>query len=106
DTDSAKEQRVVVMDSVAAQAGNIVWSPDGSFFLLTVADDPCSANWTHSIFRVDLANTAVTPLVEEDPRQFTILEWPNPEQAEVRLQDKDGNIWRLDVNSGELAQEK
>ncbi len=109
DAATGKEQSVAVATAAAdAQSGNIFWSPDGSFFLLAVAHNPCSANWTHSIVRVTVARgglTAVT-LIEKDARQFTILEWLGAAQGEVRLQAKDGSAWLLDVNSGELTQEE
>ncbi len=109
DAATGKEQSVAVTTAAAdAQSGNILWSPDGSFFLLAVAHNPCSADWTHSIVRVDVTRgglTAVT-LIEEDERQFTILEWLDAAQGAARLKDKDGSVWLLDVNSGELAQEE
>ena len=109
DVASYKEQGVVVAESASnIQSGNIVWSPDGATFLLTVADDACGPNWTHSIVRVDVGDeglTAVT-LIEKDARQFTILDWSDSGQTEVRLLDKDGNTWWLAANSGKVTQEK
>ena len=109
DAGTDKEQSVAVTTGAGdAQSGNILWSPDGSFFLLAVAHNPCSADWTHSIVRVDVAGSGLTavPLIEEDFRQFTMLDWSDTAQDTVHLKDKDGNTWLLDVNSGELIQEK
>lgn len=109
DVASYNEQSVVVVESaINAQSGNIIWSPDGTRFLLTVAHDACSQNWTHSIVQVDVGDYGLTTvtLIEKDERQFTILDWPSPAQAEVLLMDKDGNTWRLEINSGKLTQER
>ena len=94
-------------DPIETQVGNIIWSADGSQLLVTAAYEPCRANWTHSIFRVDLAGgTAVTLLVEKDARQFVMQDWSDPAQTELRLADKEGLFWRLDAKSGALTQEK
>ena len=105
DVASGNERSILVPQTNNAQAGNFLWSPDGSQLLLTVAHELCSANWTHSLVRVDaVAGTAVT-LIENDPHQFTILEWADNSGATVRLTDKDGSTWLLDVNSGNLTAE-
>jgi hypothetical protein len=97
------DSSVAVAEGSDVQAGNIVWSPDSTQFLLTVAHAPCNADWTHSIVRVNAANLTAVTLIEEDARQFTTLEWTD--ETTVWLQDKDGNAWLLDVASGDLTAE-
>ena len=102
--ENSDERSVVVVDNLtSAQAGSLVWSPDGSYFLFTIAHEPCSPNWTHSIVRVDITEvglTAVT-LIEKDNRQFTTLNWLDSQQTAVQLQDKEGRQWQMDTTSGE-----
>jgi hypothetical protein len=87
------------------QAGNIVWSPDGQAFMLTLAAQPCDpANWTQSIARVDVATLSPTILIRDDKRLFVTTEWP--EVDTVELTDKDGDLWTLEVTSGELEKKK
>ena len=109
DVATGKEQSVAVTTGTGdAQSGNILWSPDGSFFLLVVAHNPCSADRTHSIVRVDVMRNGLTAVtfIEQNDRQFAILDWPDPAQAQVRLKDKDGNTWLLAADSGQLTPEE
>lgn len=108
DAAAANEQSVAVTTGdEAAQSGNILWSPDGAFFLLTVAHNPCRPDWTHSIVRVNVTGDGLTAvsLIEEDERRFTITEWADAQAETVRLQDKDDNSWLLDINSGRTTAE-
>ena len=106
DIATGNEQSVVVADTGPdGQSGNIVWSPDGAQLLLTVAHDPCSPNSTHSIIRLNVAGVTAVTLIEKDARQFTIMEWPDPEEATARLKDKEGQTWLLDLDSGDLIAE-
>jgi Tol biopolymer transport system component len=106
DIATGNEQSVAVADTGPdAQSGNIVWSPDGTQLLLTVAHDPCGSNWTHSIIRLNVAAVTAVTLIEKDARQFTIMEWPNAEGTTARLTDKAGQIWLLDLDSGDLTAE-
>lgn len=108
DLATAEEQSVTIAGPVAsAQAGSFLWSPDGTFFLLTVAQEPCSADWAHAIVRVDVAAGALTAvtLVDADARLFTTQGWADVAGAEARLRDKDGGFWILDAASGGLAPE-
>jgi Tol biopolymer transport system component len=81
--------------------GNIVWSPDGQDLLLTLSADTCLPGWAHTIVRVNTTSMTPTVLIENDQRQFTIIEWTEPERA--LLQDKDGRSWWLDTTTGEVT---
>jgi WD40-like Beta Propeller Repeat len=88
-----------------SQAGNIVWSPDGNAFMLTVATHPCNLeSWTHSIVRVDCAALSQKVLILEDKRLFITVEWPKAEQ--VLLKDKEGNSWWMDATTGQVVATK
>ena len=92
----------VVEDSVALQGGAIVWSADGNQLALTVAHDPCSQNWTHSIIQVDIVTLTAVSLLDKDDHRFITLAWPAPDQ--LLLQDMaEQSTWQLDLTSGELS---
>lgn len=88
------------------QPGNILWSPDGTQIFLAVAYNDCSPTAAHSILRIDGETMAATTLIEKDDRLFFILDMPDLEQNELRLSDKDGQTWRLDIVSGKLTQQQ
>jgi hypothetical protein len=84
---------------------HMVWSPDGSALMLTLSIDPCTGPITKSvdaqstsIVRVDASTLAWTVLIEEDPRLFISLDWAST--GVVTLQDKDGNPWQMDPQTG------
>ncbi|NJN54344.1 MAG: hypothetical protein HC804_06030 [Anaerolineae bacterium] len=101
------EQSVVISElGEYAQTGQIFWSADGQTAVLSLTYNACNPDETSSIVRINLAEMSATTLIAKDVRRFFISEWPDPTQPEIRLIDKDGNFWWLDVNSGELAQEE
>ncbi|MCB8945356.1 MAG: hypothetical protein H6658_16535 [Ardenticatenaceae bacterium] len=102
---SGQADSVVAAETADGQAGNILWSPDNGRFLFTIAHNPCSDDWTHSIVRVDAADITAVTLIANDPRRFTILEWADSTGTTVRLQDDGGNTWLLNVDSGDLTAE-
>jgi hypothetical protein len=77
------------------QAGGIVWSPDGSRLALTIAHEPCSESWTHSIVVVDLDTGRLTTLLDKDPRQYVSEAWLEADR--LRLSGPEGEI-TLDVS--------
>lgn len=88
------------------QSGEIFWSADGRTVVLTFASNACSPSRSSSIVRIDTETVAATTLIEKDDAHFFfIYDWPEPNRPEIRLIDKDDNIWRLNVNSGALVQE-
>jgi hypothetical protein len=86
----------------AVQAGNIIWGPEGTSLLLTVAFNPCQEGaWMQSIVRIDLAPVRKTILVDRDARRLDTVSWSDP--ARARLHDAAGNDWWLDVTTGEVT---
>jgi Tol biopolymer transport system component len=88
------------------QMSEIFWSGDGKTAVLTLIHGACSPRQTSSIVRINIEDMTTTTLITDDERFFRILDWPNPDQAEIPLADKDGTNYRLEINSGELAQEE
>jgi hypothetical protein len=94
-------------------AGNILWSPDGNAFALTLAINPCTGAygvsktvWAESttILWVDAKTLQQKALVKEDPRLFITSEWNEP--ARINITDGEANsLWYLDVNTGEIIRE-
>jgi hypothetical protein len=90
--------------ATSAAAGAMVWSPDGSTLLLTVALQPCFPQQVHTIVRVDVGTLAQETLVEADARLLITVEWL--EVKEVRLEDSAGQTWWLDPWTGAVYREK
>jgi len=86
-----------------ASIGHILWSPDGSALILTVALDRCQAleKLRHSIVRLDLSTGAETVLVDGDERWLVTQSWPDPD--EIILLDGQERHWRMEANSGLVA---
>jgi hypothetical protein len=94
-------------------AGNILWSPDGSALILTLAINPCKGEyglsktvWAESttILWVNAETLQQKVLVSEDPRLFITLEWNNPEKITL-VDGEENSLWFLDVNTGEITRE-
>jgi hypothetical protein len=101
-------QRLILTESADfIQAGEIFWSADGLTAVLTIAHDACLINETinRSIIRINVDTMTATPIIANSDHFLHILDWPDPQQREVRLIDKEGNTWWLDIESGELAAE-
>lgn len=82
--------------------GQIDWSPDRKFFLITLLIDQCSGpNPTSTILLVNQQDNTVRPIIEKDGRNFSVISWP--EWNFALLEDLDGNIWWLEVDTGVLA---
>ena len=98
-------------DSGLVQAiAAIVWSPDSSTFIMTVATDPCTGRPSKivdaaatSIIRVDVATLKPAILINTDARLFITLDWPTAQR--VQLEDKNGNHWHMDATTGEITQQ-
>lgn len=101
DVASYAEQSVAVATG-SGQSGSIVWTADGTQLLLTVAFEPCQPTQANSIVAVDVAAVTAVTLIDKDPRQFTIVEFTEPNRA--TLKDKDGQSWLLDLDNGDLTE--
>jgi len=96
------ERHIDLDYDLPAAAGNLVWSPDGTRLLATVAYNPClPPDWTHSIFLVDVAAETAVSLIDHDDRRLTTVDWT--ETAVARLVATDGTTWLLDVTTGDLT---
>lgn len=120
------ERRLVLRDLVTGEeretkidpgkdfnAGNILWSPDGTAVALTLAINPCTGGygvsktvWAESttILWVDAQTLQQKVLVKEDPRWFITWEWNEPQKITI-VDGVEDSIWQLDVNTGEITRE-
>lgn len=100
----AERELKVNQGQAEVQAGDIVWSPDGTSIMLTAAVHPCAANnEATSIVRVDIPTLTQTTLIREDKRRFNTVEWSSPDI--VSLQDGDGQLWQMDPKTGQVAKQ-
>lgn len=97
---SGEAREIPLNDGEALQAGRIVWSSDGSSLVLTIAHDPCGANWTHSIIKIEADTLSQTTLVDRDARHFWPTQWTD---NTIRLEDVQDNVWSLDAQSGQIS---
>ena len=101
------EQSVAIAEKgEMAQTGHIFWSADGETAVFALIHNACNPAESSSIIRLNIPDMTATTLISQDVRRFFVNQWPEPEQSEIQLSDKDGNIWWLEINSGELAQEQ
>lgn len=82
-------------------AGNIVWSPDGSALALILSADSCRPNWNYTTVKVDVPTLEPTVLLENDDRLLSIVSWPEPNR--LLLRDWDDRSWSLDTDTGEVT---
>lgn len=111
DLATGKEQEVRIDPGKDAQAGNLIWSPDGAFLALTLAIHPCEGEYgvsktvwaqSTSIIQVNAATLEQKVLVQEDPRLFITWEW-NESGTITTVDGKENSIWHLDVDTGEIT---
>jgi hypothetical protein len=100
DVDSGAETEIPLDLATPYALGHIVWAPDGSAVVVTVAHNPCAAGWAEatSLLRVDLPSKTVTTLLAADERRFVSAAWPTG--AWVLLRDDADQAWWLDVENG------
>jgi len=106
DLATAKERSVNMDDTVQGSIGSLVWSPDGTALMLTVAFPKCAPedHRMHSIVRVDVATLSAAPLISQDARLFTTTEWPDA--GRVVVTDRNGDQWWIDPVTGQVAGEE
>lgn len=98
---SGAEQSVLLDAAPDAQAGNVVWSPDGQGILVSVVHAPCSQQTRYSLLHFNRATNALTSLASQEPSPAHVAAWPSPPR--VRLSDDSGAVWFFDVATGEKA---
>jgi hypothetical protein len=105
DLGTGAEREIKLDPGQGYAAGHIVWSPDGAALALTLALKPCSTNWAAAVavMRVDVETLETRTLIQEDERLFITAQWPEPDQ--VLLQDKAGNSWWMDANTGQVGEQ-
>ena len=83
--------------------GSVSFSPEGEQLLFTLWLNACGGpdEISSSIILVDLAGQSARPLIESDPRRYSIQSWP--EEAAVLLRDQVDGSWWLAVGSGEIS---
>lgn len=111
DLATGEERETKIDPGKEFNAGNILWSPDGEAFVLTLAIHPCAGEhrnsktvWAESttILWVDANTLQQKVLVDEDPRLFITLEWNEPNKIGI-TDGEENSLWHLDVNTGEIA---
>lgn len=85
------------------QAGHVIWSPDGTALMLTLALQPCLTDWADStsIVRVETTSLEQTTLIREDKRRFITVEWSTVDK--VLLRDGGGDYWLMDATTGQVT---
>ena len=108
---TGEEQETKINPGKEFNAGNIVWSPDGQSFALTLAIQPCAGEhglsktvWAESttILQVDATTLEQKTLVQEDPRLFVTVEWAEPNKI-IITDGAENSLWHVDVNTGEIT---
>ncbi|MEZ4513676.1 MAG: hypothetical protein R3C62_17550 [Chloroflexota bacterium] len=101
DVVSGTEQSVLLDAAPDAQAGNLVWSPDGQGILVSVVHAPCSQQTSYSLLHFDPTTHVLTPLASQEPAPTHVQAWPSPPR--VRLGNDNGDSWFVDIATGEKS---
>lgn len=86
----------------AATAGNFVWSPDGSQLAFTAVEDPCGANWLHSVVWVQVSDHAQIILVSREPTHYLTVGWDADGILLATVEDPN-TIFVLNPQTGEIS---
>ncbi|MEZ4643265.1 MAG: hypothetical protein R3E31_11130 [Chloroflexota bacterium] len=101
--DEANPAAVISLDVTAeAQIGSFIWSPDNNSLVITVANEPCSQNWTHTLLLVNVTTNEVTALWPADAQQLIATDWLTA--TTIRVVDVNSQAWQLDISTGTLTQ--
>ena len=101
-------QRTPLVESRGdAKTGEILWSADGKTAVFSLIHDWCLSDMTthSSIMHIDADTLTTAPVIDKDNRLLHNIEWPNPAQNIIRVMDRDGKYWLLDIDTGELTAE-
>jgi len=97
------EQMVVLPEN--AETWGLVWSPDSknlAYTQSTVGND-CSPN-AFSIITLDTQTLRHTTQIQDDPRLFETIKWPEANRI-LLVDHRDRKLWWLDVESGLITPE-
>jgi len=61
-------------------ASHLLWSPDGSRLVLTIAIDICGPGWSNAVVQVDAATLSQRTLFYEQGRVVVTEEWPQADR--------------------------
>ena len=98
---SGAEQSLLLDAAPDAQAGHVVWSPDGQGLLVSVVHAPCSQQTRYSLLHFNRATNTLTPVASQEPTPTYVQAWPSPPR--VRLNNDSGASWFFDVATGEKS---
>jgi hypothetical protein len=112
DLDTGEEIAVDIDPGVDYAAGAVVWSPQGDQLALTLAIQPCNGDYAEpglfavssSIMLVDAQSGEAQTLIEDDDRKFETVAWDDLDW--ITLRDKESTLWLLNMETGELIQQK
>jgi hypothetical protein len=97
DLNTGEEQRTPLD---AEDAGSIVWSSNGEYLAVTLANHTCMPGWEQAIEVVVSDTGEKWTLTAFDDRLLTAVDWVD--ENRVLLSDKEGRSWRLDAITSEL----
>jgi hypothetical protein len=97
DLNTGEEQRTPLD---AEDAGSIVWSSNGEYLVVTLANHTCMPGWEQAIEIVVADAGEKLTLTAFDDRLLTAVDWVDGNR--VLLSDKEGKSWRLDAITGKL----
>jgi Tol biopolymer transport system component len=103
DLENGQEEQIKLYAEEEYAQSAVIWSPDGTQLLATLAFEACNPDWSQSIVRVDLSDKSVTMLIDKDNSLPSVTAWPSAGTATVA--NSNGMTWLLDVDTGELTPE-
>lgn len=108
---SGQEHILNVESDTDDRVFQIIWAPDASAFIITIAKRACTSDVDHrlkypwgdasSLIHVDIQTLDVRTLIQDDSRRFVAEEWPTANTVVVR--DQDWNNWEMNVQTGQLT---
>ena len=111
DLASGQEHTLNVESGIDDRVLEILWAPDASAFIITVAKRTCTPDADHrlkypwgdasSLIRVDIRTLDVRTLIRDDARYFVVEEWPTPNT--VVLHDQYWKYWEMNTETGQLT---
>jgi hypothetical protein len=97
DTNTAQ---TIPLPVTAEYAGDIHWSNDLSYLVVTTSNDTFSENPVRAFIRVNIADGTTQTLWENVPNEPFITDWIG--EGNLPIRDRNGNEWRLNPDTSEL----